>query len=186
MNPLQFRTATTEDASAIAQLVNQAYRPEPGARGWTHEAELVAGTRTHAGQVQALIAKKDSVILLGLHGPDIVACVHIEKDGSETHFGMLAVRPNLQGAGAGKDMLAYAEDYATRHFRAERFVMVVVSSRKELLSFYLRRGYQQTGAVKAYPLDAEAGVPKREDLEIEVLHKASNLNPDCPLECSCM
>jgi len=140
MKPLQFRTAAIEDAGAIAQLVNEAYRPESGARGWTHEAKLVAGNRTHADQVQALIAKKNSVILLGLDDQAMVACVHIEKAGSDTHIGMLAVRPNLQGTGAGKNMLAYAEDYATRHFRAEKFVMVVVSSRKELLAFYLRRG----------------------------------------------
>lgn len=106
----------------------------------------------------------------------MVACVHIEKDGNLSHIGMLAVRPNLQGAGAGKKILAHAEDYATRHFGAEKFVMVVVSSRKELLSFYLRRGYQQTGTVMSYPLDAEAGVPKLEDLKIEVLHKMANPN----------
>lgn len=176
MTTLQFRTATTEDASAIAQLVNEAYRPEPGARGWTHEAELVAGNRTNAGQVQALIAKKSSVILLGLHDQDMVACVHLEKEGNDTHIGMLAVRPGLQGTGAGKNMLAYAEDYASHHFHAEKFVMVVVSLRKELLAFYLRRGYQQTGIVTPYPLDAEAGVPKLADLKIEVLHKASKLN----------
>jgi N-acetylglutamate synthase-like GNAT family acetyltransferase len=47
----------------------------------------------------------NSVILVGLKDSKIVACVHVEKDRSNSHIGMLAVNPALQGAGAGKQML---------------------------------------------------------------------------------
>jgi hypothetical protein len=52
--------------------------------------------------------------------------------------------------------------------------MAVVSSRSELIAFYLRRGYQKTGVVQDYPLSAGVGTPKFSGLKIEVLEKRSN------------
>lgn len=170
-----FRTANKSDVEAIAQLVNKAYRPETGTAGWTHESDLVSGNRTSVGQIAEVISKPDSVILVGLKDSEIVACVHVEKDGSYSHIGMLAVNPKLQGAGAGKQMLAHAESYANESFGSEKFIMAVVSSRSELIAFYLRRGYQKTGAVHDYPLSTGVGTPKFSDLKIEVLEKRSNL-----------
>lgn len=166
-----FRTANKTDAEAIAQLVNKSYRPESGSRGWTHESGLVLGNRTNAGQVADAMSKVGSTILLGLSGSEVVACVHIEKDSGNCHIGMLAVSPNLQGVGFGKTMLAQAESYASANFGSEKFVMLVVSSRSELISFYLRRGYQKTGTVMDYPLSAGAGTPIHAGLKIEVLEK---------------
>ncbi|MHB9103371.1 MAG: GNAT family N-acetyltransferase [Sulfuricella sp.] len=169
-----FRTASKSDAEAIAQLVNKAYRPETGSAGWTHESDLVSGNRTSAGQVSEIMSKPDSVILVGLKDSEIVACVHVEKDGSNSHIGMLAVNPKLQGAGAGKQMLAHAERYVNESFGSEKFIMAVVSSRSELIAFYLRRGYQKTGTVQDYPLSAGIGTPKFSDLKTEALEKRSN------------
>lgn len=166
-----FRTANKPDAEAIAQLVNKSYRPETGAAGWTHESDLVFGNRTSVGQVEEVILKSDSVILVGIKGSEIAACVHIEKDGSYSHIGMLAVNPKLQGAGAGKQMLAHAEKYATESFGSEKFIINVVSSRSELIAFYLRRGYRKAGTVQDYPLLAGVGTPKFSNLKIEVFEK---------------
>ncbi len=171
MNIDSIRTADTSDAKAITQLVNEAYRPELGAQGWTHESNLVSGDRTNAGQVIEAILKKDSAILLGLKDSDIVACVHIEKVGNSCHIGMLAVQPNLQAAGIGKAMLAQSEYYASVNFGAEKFIMFVVSARPELISFYLRCGYRKTGEVMDYPLSG-AGLPKCRGLNVERLEKS--------------
>lgn len=165
------RTASAKDAEAITKLVNNAYRPETGAHGWTHESELVSGDRINASQVTEIIVREKSVVLLGLLNNEIVACVQIEPHGGETHIGMLAVDPKLQGAGIGKEILDYAESYANTNFRPEKFVMVVVSARSELNSFYIRRGYQRTGVVMDYPRFGGVGVPKRSELKIEVLEK---------------
>jgi N-acetylglutamate synthase-like GNAT family acetyltransferase len=168
-----FRAASKSDTEAIAQLVNEAYRPESNASGWTHESGLVSGSRTSVSQVTEIMSRPDSVILVGLKGTVIVACVHVEKDGSHCHIGMLAVSPMLQGEGAGKKMLAHAEMYASEKFRPEKFTMVVVSSRSELISFYLRRGYKKTNFVTDYPLSAGTGTPKFPGLKIEALEKQS-------------
>ena len=175
MNIDSFRLANTTDAEAIAVLVNGAYRPESAITGWTDESDLVAGSRTSATQIHEIISRRDSVILVGLDNEEIVACTHVEKNGNSSHIGMLAVTPTWQGAGVGKQMLAEAEKYAISVFGSERFVMVVISERTELISFYLRRSYQKTGVVLDYPLLAGAGIPKNPKLKIEVLEKWPNI-----------
>ena len=170
-----FRTASPADAEAIATLVNAAYRPEPGASGWTHEAHLVAGNRSNANQVIECIAKQGSCVLLGLHGSDIVACVHLEKNGDDGYIGMLSVEPTLQGTGIGKQMLAYAENHAKTIFACKKLVMVVITARTELMSFYLRRGYKKTGSVTDFPQALGAGTPKHSGLKIEQLEKTNGL-----------
>lgn len=166
-----FRIANHSDAESIAHLVNKAYRPETGAAGWTHESDWVSGDRAGSDQVAEVMSKPDSIILLGLKNSEIVACIHVEKDGGHSHIGMLAVSPKLQGLGVGKQILAYAEKYAHENFDAEKFIMTVLSSRTELMAFYLRRGYQKTGVVQDYPLSAGVGTPKFLGLKIETLEK---------------
>lgn len=100
-----------------------------------------------------------------------MACVHVEKDGNNSYIGMLAVNPDMQGKGMGKQMLAQAEQYARTRFHARKLVMAVVSARHELIAFYLRRGYQKTGTVMDYPLSAGAGSPKHTGLKIEILER---------------
>jgi ribosomal protein S18 acetylase RimI-like enzyme len=167
----QFRKATTADVEAIAKLVNNAYRPNSGISGWTHESDLVVGDRTDISQIIEILSKKDSVILIGLDGETIVACAHVEKNNCSSYIGMLAVDPILQGVGAGKNMLAYAEQYAQDNFNPDKFVMAVVSGRHELISFYQRRGYQKTGETMEYPVNTGVGQPKLDNLKVEILEK---------------
>ena len=169
-----FLTGTKSDAETIAQLVNRAYRPQAGTAGWTHESVWVSGNRTSVGQVEEIISRPDSVILVGLVGSEIIACVHVEKRRNNCIIGMLAADPTLQGAGAGKKTLAYAERFAMEKFRAEKFIMIVVSSRKELIEYYLWRGYRKTGVIRDYPLSAGFGTPKISNLKIEILEKQSD------------
>ncbi|NOT12729.1 MAG: GNAT family N-acetyltransferase [Methylococcaceae bacterium] len=174
MNIDIFRTADNLDINAIVQLVNRAYRPEADVSGWTHEANLVSGNRISACQVAAILARPNSAIMVGLKDSEMVACVHVEKNGNHSHIGMLAVNPMQQGTCVGKQMLAHAERYAKEEFGSVKFVMFVLSLRRELIAFYLRRGYQKTGVILDYPLSAGAGTPKHADLKIEALEKPFN------------
>lgn len=167
------RCARPSDAAAIAELVNAAYRPGNNSAGWTHESELIDGGRISAGQVAEIMARPDSIIWLGLRGTAISACVHVEKDGDHSRIGMLAVHPELQGAGAGTRMLSHAEQHADAVWSSRKFLMTVLSSRTELVSFYLRRGYRKTGAVMDYPLSAGTGTPRQAGLRIETLEKSA-------------
>jgi GNAT superfamily N-acetyltransferase len=165
------RTAIASDAHAVARLVNSAYRPVIGAGGWTHESDLVAGDRTSPEQVTALIRKPNTVLLIGLVRNEIAASALIEQAGRISLIGMLAVQPVQQATGIGKRILAEAEHYAITHFGAEMLRMNVLSTRSELLAFYVRRGYCRTGVLLDYPNNTDVGTPKRDDLKIVVLEK---------------
>lgn len=175
---IQFRAAILDDAGAIARLVNAAYRPAEGEGagngagkgGWTHESGLVRGNRTSPDQVENLIAT--SFVLVGSIEATVVACAHIALEGDAAHIGMLAVAPVLQGTGIGKLLLAQAEAHASTTLNADKLVLIVVSARTDLIDFYLRRGYQRTGARLEYPVDAGVGSPIHGQLDLEVLEKS--------------
>lgn len=167
---LELRVACQADADDISALVNRAYRPEPGAAGWTHEANLVAGERISTAQVSSQL-QGPSIILLLCLGPKIVACVQVEPDQSGVYIGMLATEPHMQEQGLGKQMLLSAEAYALEHFVASLLKMSVLSSRPELLSFYERRGYVLTGVVEEYPLTANVGRPMIDGVQVLSLAK---------------
>lgn len=167
----KFRLAAPPDIDAIVRLVNGAYRPAADATGWIHERDLVAGDRVNAAQVLDAISKPESAVLICSEGSQVVACIHVEREGDCTHIGMFAVLPPLQGSGVGKQMLAYAESYASSTFASKRYVMSVVSVRSELIAFYSRRGYVRIGDAMEYPVLANAGIPKCDGLQIVMLEK---------------
>jgi N-acetylglutamate synthase-like GNAT family acetyltransferase len=118
----------------------------------------VAGSRTSAAQILEALSRHRSVILVGLNNKAIVACAHVEKDGNSSNIGMLAVNPILQGAGAGKLMLAEAEKYASSVFSSEKFVMVVASERTELETADLlkRSNLEKTAEIENTPFQSLA------------------------------
>lgn len=172
MPELIISLAQSHHIPAITSLVNQAYRPAADAAGWTHEASLVTGERINQAQVAVLFDRPHSTILIATSQQELLGCVHIEQCGEHAMIGMLAVLPQAQVGGIGKQLLAQAEDYALKQFQAQSCRMVVVSARHELIAFYLRRGYQKTGQTMPYPLDAGAGQPLDANLTIEVLEKS--------------
>ena len=103
-----------------------------------------------------------------------MACCQLDRhDDGKGHFGLFAVRPGLQGAGVGRDLLAYAEEYARDTFDADTMEMTVIAQRAELIAWYERRGYRRTGQTRPFPYgDERFGLPRRDDLHFVVLSKA--------------
>lgn len=157
---LSLRLAARDDAAAICDLVNASYRGLGDQRGWTSEADLVAGHRTEVADIEAALGRERSLILVGVARKEIVACVHVEKEDGDAHIGMFSVQPSQQGRGIGKWLLEEAERMAWHTLLANRIIMTVISQRPELLAFYERRGYRRTGLVSPYPTDTQVGVPK--------------------------
>lgn len=170
--PWSVRSAALTDTDAIVSLVNIAYRPSAGQRGWTHEADLVDGYRIEHMQMTELLASTDSVILVGDIDSRLIACVHVQRIGLSSYIGMLAVHPEFQGHGIGSEMLNHAESYALSYFQSKRAVMTVITRRTELISFYLDRGYQPTGEYEPYPVSAGVGAPKVTDLNLSKFVKS--------------
>ena len=169
---LTYRTASAGDVRAIVALVQSAYRGEASRAGWTTEADLLDGQRTDADEVAALINAPASRILLCEQGGVLLASAHLEKHAASCHFGMFAVRPDRQGCGLGQAMLAEAERMARDEWDCREMQMTVITLRTELIAWYERRGYRRTGIFKTFPYgDARFGLPKRDDLRLEVLRK---------------
>jgi ribosomal protein S18 acetylase RimI-like enzyme len=169
MNPL-IRTATVHDAPAIAALVNSAYRGEYAKRGWTTEADLLDGSRTDAAALIDLIEHQNTFILLYHEGDTLLSCVLLEVHGKKLYLGMLTVEPAHQGSGLGKKMLCAAEEFAHQQGCISIY-MNVITTRTELIEWYERHGYQDTGERKPFAFnDPRFGIPKM-PLEFMVMEK---------------
>jgi len=176
------RVARATDAEELATLVNRAYRPSPDQRGWTRESGLVSGERTCAEQIRRLFGPDSAVLVLERDGT-LLACVHVAGGDFQAYIGMLATDPACQAAGLGKQLLRQAEEYAVAHFGAVEFRISVLSSRPELLAFYERRGYRQTGEIEDYPRDAGVGTPLVDGLRVLSLSKkTAPLSPQQPAQ----
>src|SRR5579872_2868404 len=95
------RPAHTEEAAAIAALVNSAYRGESSRAGWTTEADLLGGQRTDAGKIEEYLSSRAHTILVaaGEEGR-LQGCVLLERrPGTVAYLGMLTVDPTLQARG---------------------------------------------------------------------------------------
>ena len=173
MNPLTFRTATTADIPALVSLVTSAYRGEVSKQGWTTEADLLDGQRIDPDGLRRDIERAESRVLIAERDGQMLACAHVAVEDGAGYFGMFSVRPDLQGGGVGKAMIAEAERVVREDWRQPAMRMSVIDVRDELIAFYERRGYARTGIKKPFPYgDERFGIPKRDDLRFEVLEKA--------------
>ena len=77
--------------------------------------------------------------------------------------------PHLQGGGIGKQLLFAAEEYAKHHLFYSIY-MTVISVRTELIDWYKRHGYLDTGKRKAFREDGLTG-KHLQPLEFMVLEK---------------
>lgn len=169
---LSFRNALEADVPELVALVESAYRGDASRAGWTTEADYLDGQRTDPDAVRAVIDSRDGVLLVVERAGELVACCHIEHRGDHAYFGMFAVRPGLQGAGLGKEILAEAERRARDTWGAREMRMTVVNVREELIAYYVRRGYRRTGELSPFPYgDERFGIPRRDDLAFELLVK---------------
>jgi len=165
-----YRPATDADILTIVALVNRAYRDEQH-RGWTTEADIVAGNRTSPDEIQLLMDTPGSTIFLMSLDTNIQGCVHLQEQGSEVYLGMLTIEPRLQNRGLGKRLLEVAEHHAREVMGAKTISMIVVKQRTELTDYYLRRGYRRNGELAPYPIERNVGQPRVEGLMMEKLVK---------------
>ena len=171
--PLAFRDATVADIPALVELVTSAYRGDASRQGWTTEADMLDGNRIDADVLRTDIERPRSRVLVAERDGALLACGHVCDECGAGYFGMFSVRPDQQGGGFGKLLLAEAERIARDEWRLPVMRMTVIDIRDELIAFYERRGYRRTGIKKPFPYgDPRFGIPRRDDLRFEVLEKS--------------
>ena len=168
---VRFRLADAGDVLDVVRLVESAYRGDSSREGWTTEADLLDGQRTDAAAVAELLADPASVLVLAESADGLLGCCHLQRRGEVAYFGLFAVRPRRQGGGLGSALLAEAQRRAAV-WGCAAVEMTVLRQRQELLAFYRRRGYAETGEVRPFPYgQPRFGLPRRDDLEMLVLRR---------------
>lgn len=169
---ITYRDAVTDDVPALVPLVESAYRGDSSRAGWTTEADILQGQRTDAEGVEAVISTPGSRLMVVERDGELLACCQLEHRGEAAYFGMFAVRPDLQGAGLGRQIIAEAERRVRELWDVREMHMTVISVREELIAWYERRGYRRTGRMTPFPYgDERFGLPQRDDLQFELLVK---------------
>lgn len=150
---LSIRRATAADIPALHPVVERAYRGDSARGGWTHEADLLEGQRTDRETLEAIVADDNERLLIAEQDGTITGCVQLSRrDDGGCYLGLLCIEPTLQAGGYGKQILSAAEDFARSGFGANHMVMTVIDSRSELIAYYERRGYAQTGEKCDFPI----------------------------------
>ncbi|MFN3841294.1 MAG: GNAT family N-acetyltransferase [Cyclobacteriaceae bacterium] len=168
--------ALPEDAYELSRLVNSAYRGDTGRQGWTTEADLIDGSRTDEELLKEVIEKPGSMILKYVENGKIIGCVELRKENDKLYLGMLTVNPTIQGKGIGKALLKASEEEARKQ-NCKAIFMSVLTVRKELIDWYVRHGYYDTGSRKPFAFtDPRFGFPKQ-PLEFMIMEKQISDTP---------
>ena len=162
--------ATIDNIPELNKLVNSAYRGDSSRHGWTTEADLLGGIRTNEELLIKEFLQPGASILKYVDDGQIQGCVYLRKNDQRLYLGMFTVSPYQQNKGIGKLLLRAAEEHAIK-VKCKSIYMTVISVRHELISWYERHDYVQTGEIVPFPMDnPDFGLPKQQ-LEMIVLEK---------------
>ncbi|WPO77484.1 GNAT family N-acetyltransferase [Flavobacterium sp. KACC 22761] len=162
--------STLQDIPALTTLINSAYRGETSKKGWTTEAHLLEGKRTDEQEMTAIFEDPKNTILKFTENGKIIGSVLLVEKGHQLYLGMLTVSPELQNGGIGKKLLVAAENHA-KSLGLSSIIMTVISVREELIAWYKRHGYVDTGEREAFPESGIHVTVSEEPLEFIFLKK---------------
>ena len=173
MTEITIRDATVADIPDLHRLIESAYRGESSRAGWTTEADLLDGQRTDPEDLADILADPAQALLTAWRGSELLGCVLIADRGEGTgYFGMLSIRPTLQGGGLGRRLVEAAHAALADRFGARRVRISVFPQRETLIAWYERLGYRQTGATLPFPYgNLRFGLPRRDDLYFVVMER---------------
>lgn len=162
--------ASILDIPELCTLINIAYRGDSSRKGWTTEADFLDGIRIDEAMLGEYFNDAQSTILKCVEdNGEIVGCVYLKKNDEKLYLGLLTVAPGLQGRGIGKQLLQASEVTAANK-ECKLIEMTVITNRAELIDWYRRNGYAETGEMRPFPTSERFGKPKRQ-LEFLVMQK---------------
>lgn len=170
---LHFRIATLDDAPQLHAMVESAFRAEDSRQDWTADMKLGECFRLDIKEVITQINKPDGEILMAIDNNNaLVGSVDVFKRSDDlARISMLAVDQSYQRGGIGRQVLAYAEDYCQKTWGVNKLGLNALSTRRELIMWYMRRGYEKTGETWPFPRDRVTELDLPEDLCFVELEK---------------
>jgi GNAT superfamily N-acetyltransferase len=127
----ELRAGRLADSAALVPLINAAFQPEQVA---------IAGDRIDLTGLRRYFESGRFLLLESAEG--LAGCVYLEVRGERGYVGLLAVRPEWQGRGLGRLLLARAEQsLAEAGCRAAD--LRTISARNDLLPMYRHLGYRE-------------------------------------------
>ncbi|OGS69540.1 MAG: GNAT family N-acetyltransferase [Flavobacteria bacterium RIFCSPLOWO2_12_FULL_31_7] len=167
--------ATLTQVTEITNLVNSAYRGETSKKGWTTEANILEGLRISETELTEILLDANNTILVYQENNKIIGTVLLTNKKTELYLGMLTISPELQNSGLGKKLLQAAENFA-HTLNIPKITMTVISIREELIAWYQRNGYTDTGKRKPFPANLNDVVLHHEALEFLIMEKILSRN----------
>ena len=138
---LAVRVAQDADVDALMRLINAAFIVEQIA---------IEGDRVDAERVRGYLNRGKFLLLE--NAKSLLGCVYAEQRGDHGYVGLLSVEPELQMRGLGRRLMAAAEQYLS-DAGCGVVDLRIISARLELLRFYGKLGYTETG-ISPMPVDA--------------------------------
>jgi len=131
------RFGARSDTAVLVPLINVAFIPEQVA---------IEGDRIDAEKLQPFFAKGKFLVLESSDG--VVGCVYAElRAGNRGYIGLLALRPELQGRGLGRLLMARAEEYLAS-CGCDWADLRTISARNDLVPMYQHLGYEEKGTAE--------------------------------------
>ncbi|KAL7315722.1 hypothetical protein PS15m_004902 [Mucor circinelloides] len=146
---ISIRTVTSADVKykeEAAKVVNAAYRSEGG---WTTEKDIVSGERCTVDMMEKFILDngKPHTLLFAFDQDQLVGTVQIQhapEHPGEAEIGLFSVSPAHQSRGIGGKLVRQAmlEMHQLGYHTA---MMHVLENRPEILTWYKKLGFTETG-----------------------------------------
>ncbi|MDY3199777.1 MAG: GNAT family N-acetyltransferase [Arcobacter sp.] len=168
---LQFKELQKEEIKEVIVLINQAYRAEKKDNAWTTESHLLSGIRVNEDMMKEILEEKDTKTYIAKIENKIVGTIQAKLEGESIHIGLFAVDTKSQASGIGKKLLEFAENSSSKLWGKSTFIMEVISTRTELMQYYIRRGYLNTNSFIEFPKSEYWKENTNEELKLLVLKK---------------
>lgn len=175
---LNFRIASTDDAGKLQQLIQDAFRAEDSRESWTADMAINSRFTLDIAHIEKSIADPTSDFLIAFdNAGNTLATIGVsQKESDYARIFMLAVDRRHQQGGLGRQVLAYAEQYCQQTWGVTKLGLDAVSTRLELISWYMRCGYQKTGETRPFPREAYSDLDLPEDLCFVQFEKSTGLS----------
>jgi GNAT superfamily N-acetyltransferase len=130
---MKIRPASATDCPAITKLINTAYEVE---------RFFIPNDRINLESVQSYL--DSGCYLLAEDASGLCGLIYFEIRGIRGYFGMLSVRPDMQGRGLARMLIHEVEKYLY-NAQCRHLDIQIVNIRKELFPFYSKLGFVETG-----------------------------------------